>query len=732
MRFVLAFLSFLSVSGLGVFAASPAQLLDPVPVRFEPNTGIGNGSQRVRWSARGLGYAFLFTDDATLLHVGDRSVKLTFPGASPAAAFQAGSRMAVSTNYFIGKKYANVPAFRKLRRIGIYPGIDVVYYGNGREIEYDFEIAPGADASQIRMRFEGADGVRLNDRGEIVLSLGSGEMTQRSPVIYQRRASGEIVTVKGEYRLNAHGVASLALDAYDPREPLIVDPTILYQAYLSGTSGDSVSAITHDAQGRIYLAGSTYSVDFPATTTGYHSTNLGGSEAWVMQLDPTAGANAIVYCSYIGGVGDEFVKGMTIDSNNVIYITGSTNGDDYPVTASALQSSISGNSHAFVSVIDPSIQGAAGLLYSTFIAGSNNEEGDAIAVANGKIYVTGWTTSSDFPVAAGYQSTLAGSYDAFVIEIDPTQSGTASEIAGTYLGGSGQDLARSIAVDAAGRVYITGSTYSFDFPTTGNAYRSVYNGGGDVFIAELDLGAVTLNYSTYFGGSDADEAKKILLTPSGNVALAGYTLSPDFPVTQNAYQSKFGGTQNAFVSVLNIRSGAGGLLYSTYFGGTGAETAYDMRQDTFGRFYLGGYTLSSDLPVTSDALSQFSDGAGVDGFVAVIDPTTGFKGLVYSSYVTGHGTQTVYGVDVINPPVGTTTSPSLRPLAETAHATPTVQLAIAGNTTGNVFPGNSPPNNDTGKSSVFVLLMQLTAPAPASTSLAIEPAGSSIVRDRPR
>jgi hypothetical protein len=309
-----------------------------------------------------------------------------------------------------------------------------------------------------------------------------------------------------------------------------------------------------------------------------------------------------------------------------------------------------------------------------------------------------------------------------VVEIDPTQSGAASEIAGTYLGGTGQDLGRSIAVDAAGRVYITGVTFSFDFPTTPNAYQSIYDAGGDVFIAELDLGAVTLNYATYFGGSGADEAKKILLTPLGNVALAGYTLSPDFPVTQNAYQTKFGGNQNAFLSVLNIAKGPAGLLYSTYYGGSGGEVAYDLRLDSYGRYYLGGYTLSQNLPVTAGAYSSSSAGDGVDGFVAVIDPTASFKGLVYGTYITGAGLQTVFGVDVVNPPAGSGGTP----------ANPTVEIAIAGNATSNIFSGNVPPNPDPGKSSVFLLLLQVTAPAPASTSLAVERGGEPLRLERPR
>jgi hypothetical protein len=727
MRFViLAFLSCLSV-----FAVPPAKLalpkvLDTAPLRFEPNSGLHKRAAEIRWTARGLGYAFLFTDDATVIHAGGRYVKLNFPGANRKAKFEGRRQLAVSTNYFVGKKYASVPAFERLHRSGIYPGIDLVYYGNGREIEYDFEIAAGADPSQISMRFDGADGIRLSDRGDIVLALGAAEMIQRPPVVYQRRESGEVVGVHAEYQLESSGATRLKLGEYDRRNALIVDPTIAYAAYLQGTSTDTVAAIAHDAQGRIYLAGSTYSVDFPATTDADQSTNLGAQDAWVMQLDPTAGANAIVYCTYLGGVGIETVKAMVIDQNNIIYITGSTNGDDFPVTAGALQNTISGNSHAFVSMIDPSQSGTAGLLYSTFIAGSQFEEGDGIAVANGKIYVTGWTTSDDFPVAASYQTTRAGSYDAFVMEIDPSQSGTASEIAATYLGGTGQDLPRSIAVDGAGRVYITGITYSFDFPTTTNAYDSVYRAGGDVFIAELDLGAATLNYSTYFGGSSIDDAKKILLTPAGNVALAGLTLSADFPVTQNAYQTKFGGNGNAFVSILNLSRGPSGLVYSTYFGGTGGEAAYDMRLDAFGRYYFGGYTLSSDLPVTPDALNPTSASGNIDGFIAVLDPSAGLGGLVYSSYITGPGLQTVYGIDVVNPPSGSTGAPAARPRLEDAHASPTVQIAVTGTATSNIFAGATPPDIDIGKSATFLLLIQLTAPASTGTVGAAVPEHSNI------
>src|SRR6266404_2272134 len=393
MRFVFA--SFFCISA---FAASPARLLDSAPIRFERPLDSGD----VRWTARGLGYAFAFTDQATLLRVGDRTLRLTLEGANRGARFQPSEQAPVATNYFIGDRYSSVPGFGRLRRIGVYPGIDVVYYGNSKQIEYDFEIAPGSDPAQIRMRFTGADSVHLNQRGEIVLTLDDGEITQRAPTVYQRTARHEIVAVESAYQLDSDGAVGLMLGDYNPARPLVVDPVISYTAYLTGTQSDSVVAIVHDSKGFVYMAGNTLSPDFPATDDAYQPSNLGNQDAWVMKLNPAAqnGNPVIVYCTYIGGAATEVLKGMAVDSAGVIYITGNTNSGAYPVTSGALQSTVaSTNIHAFVSVIDPSQSGSAGLVYSTYLAGSNFEEGDGIAVAGGKVYVTGFTTSDDFPIA---------------------------------------------------------------------------------------------------------------------------------------------------------------------------------------------------------------------------------------------------------------------------------------------------------------------------------------------
>lgn len=674
-----------------------ATFLDTAPIRFEPNprlAAMGGATSPVQWMSRGGGYAFLFTNDATLLKTTAGMVKLTFPGASGAAKFAGDRPVNARINYFIGREYAGVRGYARLRRDAIYPGIDLVYYGRGHEIEYDFEIAPGADASRIRMKFEGANAMRLNERGEIVLECAKGEITQRTPAVYQRRESGEIVAIPSSYVLEKNHTARVKLGKYDAKRALIIDPTITYAAYLQGELPDSVVSVAHDPQGRIYVAGSTFSTEFPVTAQAYQSA-VGGTDAenlWVAQIDPTAGSNALIYCSYIGGASTDLAAQMTVDANGVMYLTGSTDSTAFPVTSGAYLNTLTSNSHPFVTMIDPSQQGAAGLIYSTYFGGSNYDAGSGIAVANGKIYITGWTNSVDLPLAGNsYQPQLNGGNDAFVAEFDPTQSGTASLVNSTYLGGSLDDEGNSIAIDSSGLVYIGGETDSFDYPTTPNAFQSGIGGYDDVFLAVLDLNAGTLNYSSYLGGSSIENVKRIELTSTpGNVALTGYTLSPNFPVTANAYQGAMPGPGNAFISVLNtspsVTPGAAGLLYSTYFGGSGGEVAYDLRLDAAGRFYIGGYTMSPNLPVTGNAMFSSSIGGTIDGFIAVIDPSQPpYSALVYSSYLTGLGTQIVYGMDL-----------------DTYG-----DIYVTGVTTANVFPNSVPPNPDTLKTSVFLLTFTL-------------------------
>ncbi|HEY2845210.1 MAG TPA: SBBP repeat-containing protein [Bryobacteraceae bacterium] len=683
-------LCLVSLSGIiapaaGFAATASADVLARLPLRFE-------AVESQKWIARGPGFGVAFTQQGSFMQLGDRGLRLTLPGADRHAKLEGLDKSSVPTNYF-GKPFRSADAFGRLRQAGVYPGINLVYYGKGQSLEYDFELAPGADPSLIRMRFEGADTIRLGSRGQLILGIGKREVTQNPPVVYQRRASGETVGVSSWYVPQEDGSIGIALGTYDARQALVVDPTVLFTDYLAGTSADVPVGIGHDVNGSIYIAGYTYSPDFVLVGQPYTDFFLtGAQQAFTTVMNPLGSQdNVITYSGFFSGTFGDNLTAMTVDSNGVFYLAGFTDDFNFPVTAGAYLAANGGVRRSFISVVDPRIPGTDGLTYSTFFAGTMTDQPTGIAVAGGKIYVTGFTTSDDYPVTANaFQSTRpGGSFDGFLAELDPTQSGTASLISSTYLGGSGQDVPRSIAVAADGQAYVAGYTRSIDFPTTPNSFRPFYSGSGDGFLTRIDMINNVMTYSTYLGGSGQDQATKILVEPSGHVAIAGYTLSVDYPVTGSALQNAQGGNGDVFLTILD--PGATdfntALVYSTYFGGSDGDVPYDLRRDAAGKYYLCGYTLSLDLPVTPNALSPASyPGNSIDGFVAVIDPAAApLKGLVYSSHVTGPGYQVAYGVDV------------------DAQG----NIYLTGTALGDVFGGTGAHPPDNSNLNVFLLVFQL-------------------------
>jgi hypothetical protein len=673
----------------GAFAASPAKILQTAPIQFE-QTSQG------QWSARGLGYAFRFEKTGTAMRLGDRTLRMTFENSNASAPFSGLDHSARPTNSFHGKNYQRIENFARLRRTGIYPGIDLLYYSRNGELEYDFEIAPGADPSKIALRFEGADDARLNDRGDLVLTLAGKELTHRAPSIYQRRASGEMVTVDGSYRIGKDGVVRFHLGDYDRSAALVIDPAVFYVAFLGGSSGDMGVSVGHDQLGYIYVGGSTYSTDFPLGGVGFSTAQFGELDCFLLKLNPytTDGTQVITYSSYYGGSSNDMMASMKVDSAGIMYFTGSTNSTDFPTTSGAYSTTLTSLTHAFMAEIDSNQDGTQGQLYSTYFGGTTaNESGEGIFPLNGLIYIAGTTASTDLPLVGASQGALAGSTDAFVARFDPTQQGTASLTFSSYLGGGARDLGNDIAVDSKGLIYVTGSTFSGDFPYTASTAYQTYAGEGDAFLAVIDPSASAVVYATSFGGpSGYDEAKKLLVDPNGKrVAIAGYTMAPDLPITQNAYQSVMPAGSNVdssgnllgsngFLAIFDLTAPTPGkgLVYSTYLGGFAGEVIYDLKRDAQGRYYMCGYTLSRNFPVTGSAFNTASAGGGLDGFVTVLDPTaTVPANLVYSSYVTSPGTQTAFGLDVDNN--GT--------------------VWITGVATGNIFPPTYeqfPPSPSTG------------------------------------
>ena len=635
--------------GACAFAATPTQVLPRQPIRFEPQPGQKSA---VQWSAHGLGYSLAFTADSTIFQLGERTLALRLLGADPHATFEAVSPYSVPTQYFTAAYRGPVQSYRRLRRHQVYPGVDVVFYGTGENLEYDFEIAAGADPSRIRLRFDGADRLRMALNGDLMVDLGSQTVTQRLPVVYQVTAGGKRTPVHAEYQIEANRDVTLRLDRYDPSAALVIDPVITFAAYLPGSNNTVGVAFAHDAQGFIYVAGNTSATDFVSTSNTFFGVIRGTQNTWLMKLNPfaTSGDQVIVYSTYFGGSLVDSLKDMAVDSSTgLVYLTGSTTSTDLLVTPSAAQSTLTGVTNAFVAVFDPTQFGSASLLYATYLGGTGIDAPYGVATHNGKAYITGSTTSLDFPVVNATFPNSSGGTDMFITELDPRQSGAAGIIASAYFGGSSLDYGTSVAVDAAGFVYVSGITYSLNLPITAAPYQANANASGEAFLVKFALEAPLIIYSTYLGGSGTDGAKKVLIDPAGRVAIAGYTSSSNFPVTQNAYQPFLGGPNatNAFLSILDLTlPPAQSLVYSTYFGGSVDEVPYSLRLDTKGNYYLGGFTLSPNLPVSQNAINPSSAKGGFDGFIALINPSAPpLNSLVYSSYVTGPGSQIVYSVD---------------------------------------------------------------------------------------
>ncbi|HKD07519.1 MAG TPA: SBBP repeat-containing protein [Bryobacteraceae bacterium] len=676
-----------------------SELLRKLPLRFEQDA-------QGRWTARGPAFAMRFDQDATSLRLADRVVRFAFSGSSPRAAFTPSSPVKTKTNYFVGKQYRSVAGYSRLHRSGIYPGIDVAYYGDGERLEYDFELRPGANPALIRMRFEGADQIAVNERGEIVLKLGASEIVQRAPVVYQKRAEGEVAAVESRYRLLDNGEIGVALGAYDRAQPLVIDPAVMYSLYLTSTNASAGVSVSVDSQGLVYLGGYTYSTDFPIGGNGYELfPSASDRNAWIWQLNPFASDpnDQLLYSTYFGGNLDTNLTSIAVN-NGVVYFGGTTIASNLPTTSGAFATALANTNatnEGFVAAIDTSQAGTAGLVYSSYYAGSQITQINSVATIGGKIYATGFVNSNDLPLAGNsFQTAQSNGYDAFVAEFDTSQSGTSSLVFASYLGGYSTDVGNSIGVDKTGLIYVAGLTLSSDFPTTSNAYQPIYIGAGDAFLAQIDPVAGVLNYCTYLGGSGADVATSVLVESPGRVAVAGYTASTDLAVTANAAQAANGGasqhalTNDAFVIDLNLaaQSRATMLVYSSYYGGADDEITYGLSRDSAGRYFLCGYTLSQNLPVTSGAINPASIGQNIDGFLAVLDPAAG---LAYGSYITSPGYQVVYGVAVDS----------------------NGNAYVIGQTTSNVFGGNPAKPDSAGTFDVFFTVVSVSSSNSSSLKL---------------
>lgn len=702
-----------------------------LPLSFEPN--LGQSNPEAKFLAHGDGYSLFLTSNEAVLALRDRSegksavhahadvLRMQLVGSNPSATFSAIDELPGKANYFIGKDqsdwHTNVPMYGKVAERGIYPGVDLVYYGTQRQLEYDFIVAAGADVAPIRLSIQGGTKLRIDDQGELVVSASGGDVVLHKPVVYQEKGE-EKQLIAANYAIDANNELHFEVGYYDRTRPLVIDPILAYSTYLGGSNIDGANAIAVASDNTAFITGGTFSTDFP--TVHPLQSNNGGSDdsyadAFVAKL--SADGSTLLYSTYLGGKFEDVGNGIAVDSSGNAYVTGTTESPDFPVpsiipTFNPLcggdgKCGASWNpgglivSNAFVVKLNPA---GSALLYSGFLGYYENVFGQAIAVdANQLAYVTGQvgpnitptvvitppaTPPPPFPITAtAAQSAFGGGVsDTFVTVI--SSSGN-SIIYSTYLGGDEEDTGYGIAVDKNADAYVTGLTYSSNFPVSASAFQGTYGGGGDAFFTEINTnvsGSTGLVYSTYFGGTGLDQGNGIAvdsrpasctaLVPSGtacNAYIAGGTGSTGLGASPIQADCALDGKTppqcegDTFVAEFNPNlTGTGSRVFFSYLGGSLADSASGIALDQSANIYVAGSTVSPSTvspevpvvfpicgvaplppfcaPTAGPAFQATYGGGNDDAFIAKIDATSHM--LDYSSYLGGSDTDNGYGIAV--------------------------------------------------------------------------------------
>ncbi len=594
------------------------------------------------------------------------------------------------SNYLIGNDPSqwrtNVSQYGKVKFKDVYHGIDMVYYGHQGKLEYDFVVQPGIDPKIIQLSYDGTKSARVV-HGDLILKVDHGEVAFKSPVIYQMK-DGQRQLVQGRYAMTGKHRVGFEVQNYDTTRPLVIDPALdystflegnnqdianaivvdnsgnayitgssqspnfplvssyqgfagtqnafitklnaagsalIYSTFLGGNGTDSAQGITVDGSGNVYLAGFTNSGNFP-TVNSYQVSRLGLQNVFVSKLNPSG--NALIYSTYLGGSNMDWGQGIALDSSGCVYVTGYTQSSNFPYAGSGFQSALVGAQSAFVTKLSAT---GNSLVYSTYLGGTTPSDytycyGIALDTANDAYIVGATQDPNGFPTTAGAIQTLSnGGYDGFFTQLNPT--GTAL-LYSTYLGGSGTDDLYAVAVDGAGNAYVAGDSYSGNFPTT-NAYQATLKGTENAVIAKFNSGN-TLVYSTYIGGGVNDCALGIAADSTGSAYITGRTDSvfPNFPASPWAFQTTLAGNPNAFVSKFDS---SGALVYSSYLGGSGADTGNGIAVDGNGSMYIAGKTSSSSFPTVSGSYDTVFISGNTHAFVTKFDFSAVFTPTITST-----------------------------------------------------------------------------------------------------
>ena len=571
-------------------------------------------------------------------------LKQLFLNANPNPMVIPENKQTYYVNYFLGndstKWRPNVPTFNSIVYSGVYPGIDVRYFGDGERLNYDFILTPGSDLLQVRVKYEGADSLWIDVSGDLVIETPVGQFKEQRLFAYQGMQS-EATALAARYILidkTTYGFELLAQP--NPFLAVVVDPVLIYSTYLGGTFEENWvehygNHLAVDGSGNVYLTGSTWSTDFP-TLNAYDSSAY-GQDAFVTKL--SASGNSLVYSTYLGGSGEyDIGHGIAIDQSSNVYIVGKTRSADFP-TLNAFDSMIDEfeGADAFVTKLSSS---GNSLIYSTYLGSGDLDDAFAIAVDTaGSSYVTGFTGYSDFPIVNAFDSTWDDPQDVFVTKFSPNGS---SLVYSTFLGGSFAETGLGIVVDGLGSAYVTGYTNSADFPTISAFDNTIVDTSYDAFVTKFSPAGNSLLYSTFLGGSGYEVGTGIAVDGSRNAYVTGSTASSDFP-TQNAFDNTLNSSNGAgFVSKLSATGNS--LGYSTFLEGSDGAGCFGIAVDRSGNAYVSGVTTSSDFPTQTAYDTTFN--GGFDAFVTKFT----FLGtsLAFSTYLGGSGDDRYSGIGVDN------------------------------------------------------------------------------------
>jgi len=650
-----------SIAGIGLAGSAPPDtpsphaqarsLLKNLPLRFEPNQG--QASETTRFVSRTTHLTVLLREAGIELRprTGE-AVHMNWANATGGTDFDGVDRLAGQSNYLRGSDpkhwHTGIPQFKKVLQRDVYLGIDVAFYGNGRSLEFDFVVSPGAEPDLIAMTFHGTERIEISEDGDLVLYTSSGELLSRRPRVYQTR-NGVEQAVEASYVLQDAGRVGFRLAEHDPSLALIIDPVIEYGTHLGGEDDDGARAVTIDAEGNAFITGfaeaSESGPQFPSTPGSFQPEPFGSiagdpdtdamdpeNDAFILKLNPSG--TDLVYSTFLGGGKLDIGLAIVIDDHGAAYVCGNTISTNFPTLAGAFQQVRPGFQQAgFVAKISPD---GSSLEYGTYLGGSGFDGAHDLAVdPTGAVVVTGQTKSGDFPITDGVVgTTMLGGIEAFVTHLSADGS---TLLFSTVLSGSGDDIGYGIALDADGNSYVAGSTDSADFPSTAGAFQPALAGEIDAFVAKLSATGHALRYATYLGGSADDEAHALSLQSDGSAIIAGTTESPDLPLGDSAFDEEYNGGGDVLIATLNPDGAAANC---TYLGGSRRDEAYDVAVSAAGDTIVVGQTRSDDFPLV-DASQTFLRSPAGDAFMSRITPA---GELTDSTYYGSTNEDTAHGV----------------------------------------------------------------------------------------